>query len=313
MAFPWAAVAAGSQAGTGIGVPIMNAFMNKSAARNANNANIRNFQLEDFSKKLQWERENAYSEKVWDMQNKYNEDAWHKMNAYNAPMQQMERFKEAGLNPNLIYGQQSSTPSIATAQFGKNSSAGSSTKNAVTPNYDLSGIPASIGGAMSTMLNARESGARVNNLEAQNELIKQDAVKRAVEIQGIGTQNEISAINRDNLKKFSADMLETQLNKERTETQVLLNRDQREAIQNSTNVAEAAERILSMQSKRITEAQERELRQFEINLRQMGINPSDPTWLRALTQFFQQMDILPKIKKSFTEKGGFFNFNDGQW
>ena len=31
-------------------------------------------------------------------------DMWHKTNAYNSPIQQMQRLREAGLNPNLIYG-----------------------------------------------------------------------------------------------------------------------------------------------------------------------------------------------------------------
>lgn len=36
---------------------------------------------------------------------KFQEDMWNKANAYNTPMKQMERFKQAGLNPHLIYGQ----------------------------------------------------------------------------------------------------------------------------------------------------------------------------------------------------------------
>lgn len=32
-------------------------------------------------------------------------DMWNMQNAYNTPREQMQRFKEAGLNPNLIYGQ----------------------------------------------------------------------------------------------------------------------------------------------------------------------------------------------------------------
>lgn len=35
-------------------------------------------------------------------------DMWNKANAYNTPAAQMQRFKDAGLNPNLIYGQGSS-------------------------------------------------------------------------------------------------------------------------------------------------------------------------------------------------------------
>ncbi|MEM3753867.1 MAG: hypothetical protein QW778_04690 [Candidatus Micrarchaeaceae archaeon] len=36
---------------------------------------------------------------------KWNEKMWNLQNAYNLPEAQMERFKQAGLNPNLIYGQ----------------------------------------------------------------------------------------------------------------------------------------------------------------------------------------------------------------
>lgn len=36
---------------------------------------------------------------------KWNEKMWNMQNAYNLPEAQMARFKQAGLNPNLIYGQ----------------------------------------------------------------------------------------------------------------------------------------------------------------------------------------------------------------
>jgi hypothetical protein len=42
------------------------------------------------------------------MYNRQREDAladWARTNEYNSPLAQMQRFKEAGLNPNLIYGQ----------------------------------------------------------------------------------------------------------------------------------------------------------------------------------------------------------------
>lgn len=50
-------------------------------------------------------------------QNEWNLAQWERENAYNSPTQQMQRFREAGLNPNLIYGQQNlsaSSPSAAT-------------------------------------------------------------------------------------------------------------------------------------------------------------------------------------------------------
>lgn len=49
-------------------------------------------------------------------QNEWNLAQWERENIYNSPSQQMQRFREAGLNPNLIYGQQNlsaTSPSAA--------------------------------------------------------------------------------------------------------------------------------------------------------------------------------------------------------
>lgn len=46
-------------------------------------------------------------------QNEFNLEMWNLQNAYNTPQAQMKRFEEAGLNPNLIYGQ--GTPGNATS------------------------------------------------------------------------------------------------------------------------------------------------------------------------------------------------------
>ena len=40
---------------------------------------------------------------------------WNMNNAYNTPKAQMQRFKEANLNPNLIYGQTNTATPISTA------------------------------------------------------------------------------------------------------------------------------------------------------------------------------------------------------
>jgi len=42
---------------------------------------------------------------------------WNRVNLYNAPKQQMQRYQEAGLNPNLIYGQQNNAPAIRSTDF----------------------------------------------------------------------------------------------------------------------------------------------------------------------------------------------------
>ena len=67
--------------GLGAVSSLFNSFMNRRSVADANAANER----------LSWSQ-------------------WHATNAYNHPKAQMQRFREAGLNPNLIYGQMSNVP-----------------------------------------------------------------------------------------------------------------------------------------------------------------------------------------------------------
>jgi len=46
-----------------------------------------------------------YQKNLAEQQNQYNIDMWKMQNEYNSPQAQMQRFEEAGLNPNLIYSQ----------------------------------------------------------------------------------------------------------------------------------------------------------------------------------------------------------------
>jgi len=56
------------------------------------------------AKKAQ-ERENAHNKQMAEYSYSKDLEMWNRQNQYNAPESQMERFKDAGLNPNLIYGQ----------------------------------------------------------------------------------------------------------------------------------------------------------------------------------------------------------------
>lgn len=55
-----------------------------------------------------------YNRQLWD-----NRQNWRLQNEYNSPQQQMQRFKEAGLNPNLIYGQMNNGASIDSTKMGQ--------------------------------------------------------------------------------------------------------------------------------------------------------------------------------------------------
>lgn len=60
----------------------------------------------------QAEAQRNWSQKMQHDQNDFNRRQWELNNKYNSPIEQMARFKEAGLNPHLIYGK--GTPGNAT-------------------------------------------------------------------------------------------------------------------------------------------------------------------------------------------------------
>lgn len=54
----------------------------------------------------------SYSREMYDKQRADALADWNRQNEYNSPSAQMTRFKEAGLNPNLIYGQMTQSPVV---------------------------------------------------------------------------------------------------------------------------------------------------------------------------------------------------------
>lgn len=69
----------------------------------ANNANI-DHQVSEQRKENQANRD--WNLNLAKQQNQWNIEQWNRENEYNSPAAQMARYKAAGLNPDLIYGQQ---------------------------------------------------------------------------------------------------------------------------------------------------------------------------------------------------------------
>lgn len=96
---------------------------------------------------------------------KWNEKMWHAQNAYNLPEAQMERFKQAGLNPNLIYGQ------------------GSSGNAAQPPSWspsapDLSGI----GGAVGKFFQTKLQQGQLERQRTENAILATDLESKKLDL-----------------------------------------------------------------------------------------------------------------------------------
>lgn len=111
-------------------------------------------------------------------------------NLYNSPAQQMARFKEAGLNPHLIYGQ--GTPGNQ-AQIAKYQAP---RIDPYKPNFDLAP-------AVNAYNQTRITKAQINNLDA-------DVLKKNEETKGIGLSNLRKILDNKQFEKLMPGVLEKQ-------------------------------------------------------------------------------------------------------
>lgn len=152
----------------------------------------------------------------------WQEKMWNKSNEYNDPSQQLQRYKEAGLNPNLVFGQGGS--SIA-AQFG----APSSHNIGTSPQYGdaLKGL-GNVFTAIEELKNLKKTG---DNLTADTDLKNAQAEEARSRIPGNEANAEGTRI--DNLFRMSKNQLDVEgkrLDNRIKEQTVELTKDQREQI-----------------------------------------------------------------------------------
>lgn len=123
------------------------------------------------------------------MANQWNIEQWERDNAYNAPAAQMERFQAAGLNPNLIYGQQNTANSIPAAQRAEVQA---------YPGVDM-GIDAGVNDFIQTKMAMTMQNELRRNFEADRQLkeTQTDAMKAAA---ALNVAKEVG-LRLDNEKK----------------------------------------------------------------------------------------------------------------
>lgn len=159
--------------------------MNNKAVQDTNKAN-----MEIAKYQAQWqqqENEKAYQRSL---------NMWNLQNEYNSPAQQMARIRAAGLNSNLVYGNgvtgnsSGSTPQYEPAKF-----------NAPTMQA-YRGWNLGISDAISQYLAYRTSKAQVDNMEAQNSLIRQQTATEATKQANIAASTSRSEFDLNMAKEL---------------------------------------------------------------------------------------------------------------
>lgn len=125
-------------------------------------------------------------------------EMWNRNNQYNSPAAQMLRLKNAGLNPNMVYG---------TGSVVGNTTTQMPHYQAPRMNYDINpGL--NLGDALAMYADTKVKSAQADNLVEQKNLISAQAANELVKGAGMLTANKHSALNYSIAKQLEKNSLQ---------------------------------------------------------------------------------------------------------
>lgn len=291
----------------GLGINILSNAATNAINYGFNQANNRNQQ--------------RYNDQVYNRQRQDALADWTMQNEYNSPRAQMQRYQEAGLNPNLIYGQSN------TAQPIRSTDAKSYTPQPFRA--DTSGIS----NALAQYQDTRMKSAQMDLLSKQQSIADADIILKKAQTNQTLASTEQTLANTNttkfdlgvkeairnsslqmadlNVQKLAADVAYT-----KNSMQLATNADIRAAASNSSSLAEATERILRsvaerskipLEKKEIEArikliGQDTKLKDLDNQLREKGIQPHDALWQRTLKGVLENNPRFNELLKYTTDK-----------
>lgn len=238
------------------------------------------------------EQNQQFAREMYAQQRADNLSMWHTQNDYNSPQKQMQRLRESGLNPNLVYGNGSA---VNTA-----SPVANATPN--VPQRIAPKIGAAISGATDSIasyydLQAKE--ASIDNMRAQNTLLKNQAILQAVQAENANFDIDLKKALRDNTintANWKFDLLKNQTNSvgEDVDRKARFNKILEETEGSKIKAENLRPEYIRAQMQNILSGTqlrqaELELKRLETNLRKNGISPSDPIYLRVIGQWANKL------------------------
>lgn len=216
--------------------------------------------------------------------NKYNIDFWKMQNEYNNPTAQMKRLREAGLNPNMIYG---ASPTSATGNAGAIAPAKAAPYNVENPLKDIT-----------QFATVQQKNATTNNLEAQNTVLQQEAILKGAQASKIGIDTAKSQFDYDLAKELRSTSLQAAQANLRDLQQNIIGKELDNTFKNQglkDNLLKIYYEAQNAQQNYEGTKLSNTLKQLEIDLRKLGIEKTDPWYFRILGRNYEQLE--PLIKK----------------
>lgn len=210
-------------------------------------------------------------------------------NEYNSPRAQMQRLRDANLNPNLVYGHGSATQTAAAPRATNMES-----WNPQAPQFSATGV----GQSLMSYYDIKMKEAQIDNLAAQNTVSVQEALLKAAQIDSITTGTKTSQFDLDmkqTLRETSLEAAKAGVEKLKADTNVQLTANEIAQANKASSIAQAAQNVLNSrlqgdQLRTATQSLQKDVRlkQLDIELKEKGIMPGDPMWARLLARILEK-------------------------
>lgn len=236
-----------------------------------------------------------YNEKIYAKQRADSLSDWTRQNEYNSPEAQMERLREAGLNPNLVYGK------------GADNTAGA-VRSADQPGWNPRAPQVQFDARQSllTAADLRMKQAQTDNLKVQNTVLEQERLLKQAQTISTLQGTDVSQFDlgmKQTLKDTNLDYRKEELRKLRVDIDFTFSENERKAALNAPTVEAAVAQIFQIRAQTAQSEAERQrilaltdntkidsyLKQLDSELKEMGIQPTDGIYLRVLGRVIQQL------------------------
>lgn len=244
---------------------------------------------------IEWAREQMNTQRSWALED------WNRNNQYNSPEAQMQRLKDAGLNPNLVYGGANAIQAAAPIR------ATESGKPNIQP------VPAMVESMLSgflSMYDLQKIQAETDNIKAQKDLIDAnirnrnlDAKTKEVSLdyypEFLKFRNKQAGINiNSSLQKMDLAQMANKRADDLAQSVIAKNAKSVEQMAEQMLLTAAQtskigieKEMLSQQIKNLK--QDFTLKQLDINLRKAGLTYNDPLVTRIVSRYI----TLPEGQK----------------
>lgn len=238
-----------------------------------------------------------WQEKMYGVQRQDALSDWNMLNEYNHPSSQMQRLRDAKLNPNLVYGNGTDVTS------GSVRSSSTGNWSPIAPKIDLGDV---VSGGIATYYDMQLKEAQTDNIRTQTTVQLQDALLKAAMIGQVEATTGKAKADTDmtkyelgykqEIQDMSIEALQQSILKTRADTKAMLDENERKAAMQASNLQLAAEAILNYRKGRAkTDAeiahlnqqienlkQDNRLKEFDEQLQQQGIPRNSPAWWKVL-------------------------------